>query len=158
MACIIMKLVVTEFTLHCLMQMHKTMDTPGCGVCILNMKLFPPSAPPSNPLLTPGRPPVFPLPPKSPYPPRKAPDDSKNRRSGQAPGRRLQFDEDDDNKENLPPKENQPPPAKDDEEEEEELIDLVSLLKQLGHDIDLLQHRIYRDLSYLKKRLGIHQS
>nr|AYA94309.1 MAG: E4 protein [Human papillomavirus] len=157
MACIIMKLVVTEFTLHCLMQMHKSMDTPDIGVCILNMKLFPSSAPPSNPLLSPGRPPLFPLPPKTPYPPKKAPDDSKGRRSGQAQGRRLHFDGDDDNKENQPPKEN-PPLVNDDEEEEEQLIDLVSLLKQLGQDIDQLQERIYRDLSDLKKKLGIHQS
>nr|AYA94596.1 MAG: E4 protein [Human papillomavirus] len=161
MAYTIMKLVVIECTLQYLIQMHKNMDKQECGQCILNVKLLsPPSALPSSPLRTPGRhPPVFPLPPKTPYPPKKAPDDSRGRRSDQAQGKRLQFDEDDENKENLPPTENQPPRVKDDEEEEEEeeLDDLVSLLKKLGRDITVLQGVIELDLNNLKRKLGIHQ-
>ena len=122
--------------------------------------LLPPSALQSSPLRTPGRhPPVFPVPPKTPYPPKKVPDDSKNRKSDQAPGKRLVFDDDDENKENLPPTESRRPPVKDDEEEEEEeqLNDLVSLLQKLGRDISVLQDIINLDLSNLKKTLGIHQ-
>ncbi|ATQ38599.1 E4 [Gammapapillomavirus 24] len=154
------KLVVTEFTLHYLIQMLKGMDTTDSGLCILKIKLLlPPPALQSLPPLTPGRlPPTFPQPPKTPYPPRKAQDDSKGRRSGLAQGRRLHFDEDDENKENLPPKENQPPLQKEEDEEEEELNDLECLLRKWGRDIDQFQEGIYHDLNNFRKRLGIRQS
>ncbi|ATQ38571.1 E4 [Gammapapillomavirus 24] len=154
------RLVVTEFTLHCLIQMLTSMDTADFGLCILKLKLLlPPPALQSLPPLTPGRlPPTFPQPPKTPYPPRKVQEDSKSRRSGLAPGRRLQFDEDDENKENQPPKENLPPLQKEEEEEEEELTDLECLLRKWGRDIDQFQEAIYHDLSNFRKRLGIRQS
>nr|AYD41518.1 MAG: E4 protein [Human papillomavirus] len=165
MACIMMKLVVIEYTLHCLIQMHKNMDTPGNGqYCLNNKLLLLLSALQALTLQTPGRPPTFPQPPKSPYPPRKAPEDSKGRRSGLAPGRKLLFDDDEEgNKENLPPRSTPPPQQKEadeeelEEEEEELAADLRRLLVKLGHDIDQYQERICRDLDGLRKKLGIHQ-
>nr|AYA94038.1 MAG: E4 protein [Human papillomavirus] len=163
MACIMMKSVVIEYTLCCSIQMHKNMDKPEHGQCCLKTKLLlPPSALQALSLQNPGKtPPPFPQPPKSPYPPpRKAPDDSRGRRLGLVPGRKLLFDEDEDeNKENLPPSSTRPPPQKDEEEEEEDLqLDLPHLLKTLGQDINQLQENILRDLNYFRKRLGIPQS
>nr|AYA94302.1 MAG: E4 protein [Human papillomavirus] len=124
--------------------------------------LLPPSALQGLTLQPPTRtPPTFPQPPKSPYPPpRKAPDDSKGRRSGQVPGRKLLFEDDvDDNKENLPPTSSRPPLQKEEDEEEEEtnINSLPQLLKKLGQDIDQFQENIFHDLSALKRRLGIPQ-
>ncbi|AHN16189.1 E4 protein [Human papillomavirus 178] len=166
MACIMLKLVVTKYTLHYLMQMIKGLEAPEYGVCILKIKLFPPLAALQVPSpLTPGRTtPPFPVPPKTPYPNRKAQDDSKNRRSAlvPVPGRKhLQFD--DDEKENLPPKDNLPPQQREEEEEleeeeEEELNELSRLLTKWGRDIDRFQQRICQDLHDFRKKLGIPQS
>ena len=156
-----MKSVVIEYTLCYSIQMHKNMDTPAHGQYCLKIKLLlPPSALQALSLQNSGKtPPPFPQPPKSPYPPtRKAPDDSRGRRSGLVPGRKLLFDDDDDgNKENVPPPSIRPPPPKDEEEEEEEdlQLNLPHLLKTLGQDIDQLQENILRDLNSFRKRLGI---
>nr|AYA94079.1 MAG: E4 protein [Human papillomavirus] len=129
------------------------------------MKLLSPLSPALQglPLPLPGRTPTppFPTAPKSPYPTRKAPEESRGRRSGPVPGRKhLQFDEDDENKENLPPKE--PPQQKEEDleegEEEQQRSDLSRLLRKLALDIDLYQEQVYRDLLDLKQKLGIHQS
>nr|AEX31120.1 E4 protein [Human papillomavirus] len=161
MACITLRLVVTKFTLHYLIQMIKGLEAPETGVCILKIKLLSPLLALQIPtLLTPGRtpPPPFPVPPKTPYPPRKAQEESKGRRSVLAPRKHLHFDEDEE-KENQPPKDEQPPQQKEEEEEEEEeeLNELLRLLRQWGRDIDQFQHRICRDLQDFRRRLGIPQ-
>ncbi|ATQ38585.1 E4 [Gammapapillomavirus 24] len=130
------------------------------------MKLLSPLSPAlqSLHLQFPGKPsaPPFPSPPKTPYPPRRAPDDSKNRRSGQAPRKHLQEDDDDDNnKENIAPKVPHPPLQKEEDledEEEDQFCHLSQLLKKLAQEIDLFQEQVSRDLGDLRKRLGIHQS
>nr|AYA94323.1 MAG: E4 protein [Human papillomavirus] len=161
MACIMMKFVVIEYTLCCSIQMHKNMDTPEHGQFCLKITLLSPlSALQALSLQNLGKtPPPYPQPPKSPYPPpRKAPDDSRGRRSGLAPAKKLLFDDDDEgNKENLPPPSTRPPLQKEEEEEEEEdlQLNLPRLLKTLGQDIDQLQENILRDLNFFRKRLGI---
>nr|AQM73652.1 E4 [Human papillomavirus]QAB13975.1 MAG: E4 protein [Human papillomavirus] len=130
------------------------------------MKLLSPLSPAlqSLPLHFPGKPtaPPFPTPPKTPYPHRKAQDDSKSRRSVPVPGRRhLQEDDDDENKENEAPKLQHPPLQREEEpedEEEDQLCDLSRLLKRLAQDIDRYQEQVYRDLGDLRKKLGILQS
>nr|AYA94436.1 MAG: E4 protein [Human papillomavirus] len=129
------------------------------------MKLLSPLSPAlqSLPLHFPGKAtaPPFPTPPKTPYPPRRAPDDSKSRRSALVPRRHLQEDDDDENKENEAPKLLHPPLQREEEpedEEEEQLCDLSRLLKKLAADIDRFQDQVSHDLGALRKKLGIHQS